>query len=385
MEKGIDLETLTAKQHYIYNINDCSKLLPKEKEQGCCLMLDEKLTSKLLTKTRLDENIIYGLDTKLLFKSIINHPKYDYIINLVISIYDRFGLSNKKEINELVKYQQLSNKLNRPLNDNELLEQFNIQLDNPKLNNKEVLSEIRSFIYFIYAYHTLLNANLRLVINIAGKYTYDNQIDLIGEGNIALMRAIDRFNYKKGNRFSTYANYYIWQAIHDEYYRNRSQVSIPPNNNYLVKNFIKDVKELEKKENRKLSREEIADKLGLSLSTVNTYYSSMVYEVHLDKPVGDRENNTGFDFVASTSRDILDNVFLETDIEILFKELNEREREIFRLYNGIGTDFEYSQEDLAELFGVTKQRIGQILSKATEKVYDMPKYNVKAHYLKEYL
>lgn len=385
MDNNIELETLTAKQHYMYNIEGCSSLLSNEKEKGCCLMLDNKLNSKLLIQTKFEDNIIYNLDTNLLFKSLVNHPKYNYIINLIISIYDKFNISSKKEINELVKYLQISKKLGRSLNDNELLESFNISLDSPKLDTVEVLYEVRCFLYFIYAYQTLFNSNLRLVINIAGKYNYDEQLDLIDEGNIALMKAIDRFDRRKGKRFSTYATYHIWQAIHDSYYINRGPIVIPPNNESLVKKFLADVRRLEEEENKSFTREELSERLNIPLSTVHTYYSSIPDYVQLDKPVGENQTSCAGDFIPSPDSYKLDNVFLESDIEALFKDLSERDREMYRKYKGIGTDFEYSLEDLAKEYNVTKQRIGQIIKRAESKVNDMPKHNVKAYYLKEYL
>ena len=86
MDNNIELETLTATQHYMYNIEGCSSLLSNEKEKGCCLMLDNKLNSKLLIQTKFEDNIIYNLDTNLLFKSLVNHPKYTTNVSYTVTV-----------------------------------------------------------------------------------------------------------------------------------------------------------------------------------------------------------------------------------------------------------------------------------------------------------
>ena len=388
MEKKEELclEDLSVKEHYLHNLGPIS-LLKWSEEQGCGIMLNNREISKLLTMSETDDIIIYNLNTDLLLKSIGSHSKYDYLINLILSIYDRFELKNKKEIDILIKYQQMTRKLNRPLTDKELEEHFNIPLDYPKLNELEILKEIRRFLYFTYAYQSLFKHNLRLVISLAQKYKLDDQMDLINEGNLALMKAIDRYEPLKGMKFSTYATWWVKEAIRTSYFDNHDHIRICNYYHSEIPKFIKKVELLEKQEGRPLKKSEIAKKLNMSLQTVNTYYACMLEYLPMDKYVGDGSDSTIGDFIPDrrSVEDIVAQDHLKEDIEVLYRSLTEREMKMVKLSYGIDCDHEHTNYEIADIFNLTQQRVSQILAKAKKAMIELPKYDIKVYELKEYI
>lgn len=220
----------------------------------------------------------------------------------------------------------------------------------------------------------LINSNLKLVVNIAKHYSNINLslMDLIAEGNIGLMRAIDKFNLKKGFRFSTYAAWWIRQAITRAIIDQGKTIRIP----VYMSEFIAKYKKAREKLCQKLSREprrrEIAKKLKMSPEKVAEIEMWMSRKVSLETPVGeDGESQLG-DFIkgkdyADTTLEI-NRLFEQERLVHLFSYLNEREKEVLSLRFGMSDGKTHTLAAIARKLKVSRERIRQIENEALEKL-----------------
>ncbi|MCM8785739.1 MAG: sigma-70 family RNA polymerase sigma factor [Candidatus Omnitrophica bacterium] len=223
----------------------------------------------------------------------------------------------------------------------------------------------------------LINSNLRLVINIAKRYSNPKLsiLDLIQEGNIGLMRAVEKFKYRTGFKFSTYATWWIRQAITRAIADHSSTIRIPV---HMIEKINK-VKKIEAKysqlgEENELSEEEIAKEMNLPVEKIKNIKKSMRPDpVSIDSPVGDEERTTIGDFIEdkfnpnplSHTRHSL----LKEEIEKALSILDEREEIIIRLRFGLdGEGYPRTLEEVGQIFNLTRERIRQIEAKAIQKL-----------------
>ncbi|HOK56055.1 MAG TPA: sigma-70 family RNA polymerase sigma factor [bacterium] len=223
----------------------------------------------------------------------------------------------------------------------------------------------------------LINSNLRLVINIAKRYSNPKLsiLDLIQEGNIGLMKAVEKFKYKTGFKFSTYATWWIRQAITRAIADHSSTIRIPV---HMIEKINK-VKKIEAKysqlgEENELSEEEIAREMNLPVEKIKNIKKSMRPDpISIDSPIGDEERATIGDFIEdkfnpnplSYTRHSL----LKEEIEKALSILDEREELIIRLRFGLdGEGYPRTLEEVGQIFNLTRERIRQIEAKAIQKL-----------------
>ena len=239
----------------------------------------------------------------------------------------------------------------------------------------------------------LIRANLRLVINIAKRYTNPKLTirDLIQEGNIGLMKAVEKFKYRQGFKFSTYATWWIRQAITRAIADHSTTIRIPVHMREKINKLNKIRTGLLQSLNRDPNVEEIAKKAKAPSAKVKTILRSMYQEpISLEMPIGEEEKTTFGDFVEDKKTvspiNSAARAILAEEIEKIFLGLDEREQKILKLRFGLGDKkYQRTLEEVGKYFNLTRERIRQIEGKALEKLRHSKKIKKLKSLLTEYL
>jgi len=400
----------------VHNLTkEYNKLIKYQKEKLLCVLKSEKFSaSKEKNYKKIVEDILGLIKSLQLSPSVLEElVQKHYIENKKILSLEgnllRLALESKISREEFIKFyvgNEINPNLKEFLDTNEVWKKFFQKNKNEFKNIKDRLIEISNKLGISVtefkklvsrvqkgekesriAKKEMVEANLRLVISIAKKYTNRGLqfLDLIQEGNIGLMKAVDKFEYRRGYKFSTYATWWIRQAITRSIADQARTIRIPVHMIETINKIVRTQRLILSEFGREATPEELAKKLRMPLEKVRKVLKISKEPVSLEKPVGDEEDSSLGDFIEDTKalaplEQAIKSNLSEATTKIL-STLTPREERVLRMRFGVGMNTDHTLEEVGLQFSVTRERIRQIEAKALRKL----KHPSRSKQLKSFL
>ena len=394
---------------------DYNKLIKYQKEKLDCILTSKSFSSaKEKSHQKIVQEILENIKSLQLSPSVLEElVQKHYVENKkIISLEGnllRLAIDHKIPRNEFIKFyigNEINPNLKKFLDTNPVWKQF---FSKNKDQFKDIRERLIEFSHKIgmsvtdfkklvsrvqkgekesrIAKKEMVEANLRLVISIAKKYTNRGLqfLDLIQEGNIGLMKAVDKFEYRRGYKFSTYATWWIRQAITRSIADQARTIRIPVHMIETINKIVRTQRLILSEFGREATPEELAKKLRMPLDKVRKVLKISKEPVSLEKPVGDEEDSSLGDFIEDTKalaplEQAIKSNLGEATTKIL-STLTPREERVLRMRFGVGMNTDHTLEEVGLQFSVTRERIRQIEAKALRKL----KHPSRSKQLKSFL
>ena len=400
----------------VHNLTkEYNKLIKYQKDKLSCLLSSTTFsTSKEKNYKSIVDSILQNIKSLQLSPSVLEElVQKHYVENKKILSLEgnllRLAIDNKISRDEFIKFyigNEITPNLKGFLNTNEIWKKFfqknkdefkNIRDRLVEISNKLGISvtDFKKLVSRVQkgekesriAKKEMVEANLRLVISIAKKYTNRGLqfLDLIQEGNIGLMKAVDKFEYRRGYKFSTYATWWIRQAITRSIADQARTIRIPVHMIETINKIVRTQRLILSEFGREATPEELSKKLRMPLEKVRKVLKISKEPVSLEKPVGDEEDSSLGDFIEDTKalaplEQAIKSNLSEATTKIL-STLTPREERVLRMRFGVGMNTDHTLEEVGLQFSVTRERIRQIEAKALRKL----KHPSRSKQLKSFL